>query len=371
MVPRRPILYATLLAALVGSLRADDNEVQLRIQDETVPPGGVVQMKADRYEVTPISGGRPGFQFDASVFDAFVGFGMFAPTGELAGAAVVDDNRAAISFVTTRIAPDDLPLLTVALRVRADAARGSSTTFSLDRSSTWTMNGTTLSTRVQAGEVTIGGSLAVSRVVPGQGVFPRGTVVSVSGMGFNRQTRLRVEDLEIDNVRYVTPTEMRFTLAETGDLTGKRLRLDNRDGSRVFYYSYTYGIPAAVSARPLLAATVPFFSGRTRTTANFGALPSMTSTQYTAVAVLNPGLTAAAVNVALYSPAGALLDASTVTLASGHRFALELSELFGGVPPPHDASIRVTSSQPIHMSRLLCDEGPWTVAPALSIDAIR
>jgi hypothetical protein len=182
---------------------------------------------------------------------------------------------------------------------------------------------------------------------------------------------LRVEDLEIEAVRYVSQTEMQFTLAATGDLTGKRLRLDNRDGSRVFYYSYGYGVPAAVSGRPLLAATVPFFSGRTRITADFGALPAMTSTQYAAVALLNSGLTDAAVAVALYSPAGELLDASVVSLLAGHRLALELSELFDGVPPPHDASIRVISSRPIHISSLLCDDGTWTVSPTLPADAIR
>jgi hypothetical protein len=372
MGPRRSFWFVVLvLAACVGSLRANDTEVRLRIQDETVPPGGVVQMKADRYEVTPISGGRPSFQFDASLFEDFVGFGMFAPTGELAGAAVVDHNRAAISYVTTRTAPGDLPLLTVALRARADAVRGSSTFFSLERSSTWTMDGTTLATRVEPGEITVGGSLAVSSVVPGQGVFPRGTVVSVRGMGFNRQTRLRVENLEIETVRYVSSTEMQFTLAATGDLTGKRLRLDNRDGSRVYYNSYTRGIADVVSRRPLLAATVPLFSGRTRTAAAFGVLPAMTSTQYAAVALLNPGLTNATVTVGLYSPAAALIDTSTVLLQSGHRLALELSELFDGVPPPHDASLRVMSSRPIHVSRLLCDEGAWTVSPALPADAIR
>jgi hypothetical protein len=367
---RRACLSALVAMALGASAMADDRRVQLRIEDETVPPGGVVQLKADRYDGTPISGGRSRFSFDASLFEHFVGFGMFSPAGELAGAAVIDGDRADISYVTTTAAPGDLPLLTIALRVRGDAVRGSRTSVSLDPSSTWTLNGATLTTRVQPGEVTVGGTLAVSSVVPGQGSFPAGTVVTVHGMGFNPQTRLRVEDAEIAAERAVSPTEMQFTLAETVNMTGKRLRLDNRDGSRVYYYSYTHGVTAATSTSPLLAATVPIFSGRLRTAAVFGALP-LTVNQYAALALLNPGLNGAVVNVALYSSIGTLLDDSSVSLPKGHRLALELSELLGGVPPPSGTWIRVTSSLPIHISRLLCDEGTWTVTPSLPTDATR
>jgi hypothetical protein len=372
MDPRKPILLAVVVGVLGASALADDRQVQVRIEDETVPAGGVVQLKLDRYEVTPISGGRPGFQYEASLFEDFVGFGMFAPTGELAGAAVIDGDRADISFVTTQTPPDDLPLLTVALRVRADARRGSRTSVSLDRSSIWwPPSGAALTTRVDSGEITVGGSLAVSGVYPGQGSFPAGTVVTVRGIGFNRETRLRVEDVEIGSVRFVSDTEMQFTLARTVDMTGKRLRLDNRDGSRVFYYSYTHGISAATSSRALLAATVPIFSGRLRSVAVFGALPPMTVNEYAAVALLNPTLSAADVRITLYSSAGALLDESSVSLPKGHRVALELSELFGGVPPPQGSWIRVSSSRPIHISRLMCDERTWTVTPALASQAAR
>jgi hypothetical protein len=352
-----------------GAVAADDREVQLRIRDEIVPPGGVVQLKAERYEVTPISGGRPSFRYDSSLFDGVDGLALFAPTGELAGAAVLDDESVNISYVTTRTAPGDLPLLAVSLRTRKDAARGSSTSFTLDRSSTWMLKGTAIDTRIEPATVTVGGSLAVSSVVPGQGSFPAGTVVSVWGMGFNKETRLRVEDTNIRAIRLVSPTEMQFTLAERTDMTGKRLRLDNRDGSRVFYYSYTHGIPAAVSSRPLLSTTVPIFSGTTRSVATFGALPPLPAGQYVALALLNPNLAAADVTVAAYSADGALFYWSSLALREGHRLALELSELLDGVSPPEGGWIRVTSSVPLHAARLLCDERAWTVTPALPTGA--
>ena len=366
MNSRKPILYAVLLLALNWSATADDDEVQVRIRDERVAPGGVVQMKVERYEVTPISGGRPKFSFNAGFFDDVVGIGMFAPTGELAGAALIDGDNVQISYVTTKTAPGDLPLLTVSLRVRKDAAPGSSTSFTLDPSSTWTLNGETIGTRVEAGEVTVGGSLSVSSVSPGQGVFPAGTLVTVRGLGFNRETRLRVEDVEITGVRTVSSTEMQFKLTEPANMTGKRLRLDNRDGSRVFYYSYSHGTPAATSTRPLLASTVPIFSGRTRTVSKFGPLPVMTASQYAAVALMNPGAAAADVTIGVYLSDGTLWDWSSLSLGAGQRLSLELSELLHSATPK-GARIRVTSSRPIHAFRLLCDEGAWTATPALPL----
>ena len=363
-------LRISLCVALVGFAGsvpiADDAEIRLRVRDETIAPGGVVQMKVERYEGTPISGGRPRVSYDESVFEGFVGFGMFAPAGELAGAAVVDGNRADISFVTTKIAPGDLPLLTVALRARRDAMIGSRTSFSLDPASIWTLNGEDLQTRIQPATVTVGGTLSISSVVPGQGWFPAGTVVSVRGIGFDAGTRLRLEDTAITRVRVVSPTEMQFTLVDETDMTGKRLRADKRDGSRVYYYVYTRGVAAAVSTRPLLARTVPIFSGTLRSVANFGVLPAAAVGQYAAMALLNPGLTSATVTVSAYSGARTLIGRSTFALGEGQRLALDLSELLGFAPPA-GSWIQVTASQPIASSQLMCDELAWKVTPALAI----
>ena len=74
------------------------------------------------------------------------------------------------------------------------------------------MNGSTVRSRVRPGMVTVGGSVAITDVIPGEGWFPAGTVVSVRGVGFNSRSRLRVDGIAINNVRFVSPTEMRFTL---------------------------------------------------------------------------------------------------------------------------------------------------------------
>ena len=361
--------------------------LSLRILDETAPAGGMVQMKVRSYEVTPISGGRPLFSFNTELFDGVAGVGMFASTGELAGAAVVDGNHVAIAYVTTTPFTGNYPLLTVALRIRHDVAAGSRTLFTLDPSSLWNLNGTVLRTavsgtmvgtavsgtvagtrRVSPAIVTVGGSVAITNVIPGEGWFPAGTVVSVRGLGFNSDSRLRV-DTAVTAVRVVSSTEIQFTLAQAANMTAARLRVVNANTSTTTYYSYMRGIPAATSGRTLLSTTQPIFSGTTRSLATFGPIPAMNGTQYAALALQNPNLASANVTIGLYAADGTLLHSSLRPLENGYRLTLELSELFDGVAPPPGASVRVTSSLPIEVFGLLCDEGRWTVTPRLPTEA--
>src|SRR5262245_32120926 len=87
--------------AWVVSAANDGTELRLRILDETAPPGSIVQMKVRTTEVTPISGGRGDFTFDQNAFEAVEGIGLFAPNGEVAGAAVVDGGRVRLAYMTT------------------------------------------------------------------------------------------------------------------------------------------------------------------------------------------------------------------------------------------------------------------------------
>jgi hypothetical protein len=362
----------TCVFALAASAAGgrDTPDLKFRIADETAPAGGTVQMKVRTTEVTPISGGRGRLSFNAAFFDGVSGIGVFAPTGEVAGAAVADGNQVAIAFVTTTPVTGDYPVLTVALRIRPDIAAGSRTTFTLDPSSRWILNGAVVPARVSPGTVTAGGSVAISDVAPGEGWFPAGTVVSVRGMGFNTLSRLRVDDIAIA-VQLVSSTEMRVTLREAANMTAAMVRVDNPDGSRSTYHSYMRGIPAATSGRALLSTTYPIFSGTTRSLSTVGPIPEMNSAQYTALALQNPNLSGAEVTIELDAADGTLLHSSTRSLENGYRLTLELSELLDGVAPPPGASVRVASSVPIEVFGLLCDEAASTVTPLLPAEANR
>ena len=131
-----------LLFALGVSAAAErDSDLTFRFRDETAPAGATVQMKLEDTEGTPISIGRPTFAFNADMFAGVDGIGVFAETGEAAGAAVIDGNSVTINYVTTTPVTGDHPIMTVTLRIREDAATGSRTQFTLNPSSVWTVAG--------------------------------------------------------------------------------------------------------------------------------------------------------------------------------------------------------------------------------------
>lgn len=364
------LMFLLALGASPVGRSSDDDDLHLRIEDEKAPPGGVVQMKVETTDGEPISGGRPGTFLDMASFSDLVGIGLFAVTGEAAGAAVIDGNHVAISYLTTEPSTGDPPVLTLSLRIRPDAPVGGRTRVAFDSPSLWSFNGAMVSAQVDPGVVTVSGNTraAISEISPGDGPYPAGTVVSVRGIGFSSRTRLKL-DFDVTNERLVSPTEMRFTLRRTTNMTGQRIRIDNPDGSRTTFYSYARSTPAEISGRPLLARTYPIFSGTRRSVAAFGTIPEMHGRQYIALALQNPQLTSANVTIALHAADGALVQTASRSLQSGYRLALELSELFDGIAPPPGGSVRVSASLPIQMFDLLCDEGAWTVTPRLAVDA--
>src|SRR6185295_11795679 len=108
MMRRKPAIGVISFFALClfasgvnASGRKGTSELSFRVLDETVPAGAMAQMKVVTTEVTPISGGRPKFSFDSTLFDGVSGIGMFAPSGEVAGAAIPDGDRVSITYVTT------------------------------------------------------------------------------------------------------------------------------------------------------------------------------------------------------------------------------------------------------------------------------
>lgn len=365
----KPWLAVTLVLALGVSAagRSNDDDLHLRVEDEKAPAGAVVQLKLETTDGEPISGGRPTTFLNFASFEEVVGIGVFAPNGEAAGAAVIDGNHVAISYVTTEPATGGAPVLALSLRLRPDAPIGSRTRVDFEDPSLWSSNGTVVEARIDPGTVTVSGSerAAISEVYPGDGQYSAGTVVSIRGTGFSSRSRLRL-DMDATNVRLVSANEMRFTLRQTTNMTGQRIRIDNPDGSRTTFYAYARGRAAATSGRTLLAKAHPIFSGARRPAATFGPVPAMHGLQYAALALQNPHLTGVSVTLALHAADGALVHSTTRALAGGHYVALELSELFDGVAPMPGASMRVTASLPIQMFELLCDEGAWTLTPRLA-----
>jgi hypothetical protein len=163
---------------------------------------------------------------------------------------------------------------------------------------------------------------------------------------------------------------MQFTLAQAAEMRGVRLTAQNPENTDV-YYAYMRGITSAVSSRTLLAAVEPIFSVTPHAVATFGPVPSLSANQYGALALQNSNVDDVAIGIALYDPDGALVYESARTLESGHRLAMEASELLDGVAPASGSFVVVSASAPIDAIGLLCDEGLWTVLPVLPLEAQR
>jgi hypothetical protein len=366
----RVAVVVVLGATMFASGGDGGTHITLRIPNEMSPAGGMVQMKVLTTEVTPISGGRPGFSFDASLFDAAAGFGMFNPGGgDTAGAAVITDNHVQISYASTVTLDASYPILTMALSVRPDVPAGWQTLFSMDPDSIWNFSttGTPITAKpITPATVAVGGTISITDVIAGEGVMPAGTVISVRGIGFDGRTQLHVNDTSVKPFNVVSPNELRYTLPQATNVTGLKIIVANPDNSDT-YYAYLRGIPAAVSARTLLATVEPIFALNARQVARLGPFGPLGASQYAALALQNPRVdgTDAVVSISLRAGDGTTIHQSTLTLASRHRLALELSELLDGFAPAAGDYVIVTASAPIDVFGLVCDEGAWTVAPSL------
>lgn len=342
---------------------------EVRVLEETVPPGGIAQMKVALTDPSPISSGGTGIFFDSSVFGGIDGIAAFTPGGDVMGAAWVQGNKVNARFLSPQGnlgATLDYPIMTIAAEVKPGAPVGSKTVVTLDPSASfWSdLLGHAYVQIIKPGWLKVGGSISVRNVVPGGGMQPAGSIVRLDGLGFVSGTSVQVDGVSIASTRIVSPTEIDLTLGESADMHGKRIRVRNPDGSAGTYYSYLRASNLGASSRTLLASTVPIFSTATLSTGAFSPTvfwPSP-SAQFNGIALQNSSPGTVSATIALLSAAGASLAQSTISLPSYTRYVRELSEVFGMLPPA-GSSVRVSASAAIQMLALAGDDSANTVQP--------
>jgi hypothetical protein len=148
-------------------------------------------------------------------------------------------------------------------------------------------------------------------------------------------------------------------VAEATNIAGKKIEVTNPDGSRDLYFSYLRGVPLGHSNDPLLNRTVPIFANVTHSLAVFG--PG----QFTGVALQNPNLEPAVIDVAIFSGSGTLLGNAELTLPSGRRIMRDTSEVVPGVQA--GSYLVVTSAMPVQVFAFAADSQAGTVTPLLPL----
>ncbi len=335
------------------------NAMEVRTLSEKVPAGGTVQVKFLLTQPRPIASGGSSFFMNAFSID---GVSIFSPSGQTAGAAVVNNGTLYLSVIS----PDsgfgtnlDYPFLTLTLDIPASAPTGSITPLQLGNAVFQGPSGPLTFSDPKPGTLTIGGSISVRGVFPGGGTQPAGTVISVRGTGFVPGTKVATK-MKTSNPVYVSSTEMRFTLLETTTMDTQSIQATNPDGSQVVFFSYLRGLPLQVPSRALWQQTEPVFQAVTHALATMN-VPSLANGQFVGLAVQNP-TTGPAVVTFYQQRTGATAN---VMLAPGQRVMDDLAVLLGGAGLTAGDAITISATSAVQILGLLGDENAWTVAPFL------
>jgi uncharacterized membrane protein YgcG len=352
-------------------LAAQTSLPTIRVSSETAPPGGLAQMKVLLTSPKPITSGNMDLDMSDVSFDSIDGIALFNSSGDVGGAAVVNNGKVNVQFTSpkgTFGVDADYPLLTVALTLSNSVVPGQSFPVTLNPSaSIWDdLLGAPIAFEFQQGKIAVGGSVSITNVIPGGGTLPGGATFSIYGIGFTPQTKVSLRGVNASNIQYVSPTQFVVTLRETGTLDGALITVQNPDNSIDTYYSYMRGVPVGQSSRALLARTTPVFS---IATANEAILPSTISSQvnpdyFTALALQNPNAASVNVTVEAHTANGALMGSQLVTLPSGARISREVSEWFGATLPT-GGYLHIASAQAVQVLGLLGNDRSGVVLPVM------
>ncbi|HSM85331.1 MAG TPA: hypothetical protein VLT16_04235 [Candidatus Limnocylindrales bacterium] len=341
--------------------------VSLAVKSSTIPPGGTFQFQLMLTEPKPIgnSSTRP------TLPSGSTGISLYDPIGITAGVAIVNNSGIQITATSPKDTfgsnPDsDYPILTIAVPIPATATVGSTFPLSIDTANSFWMDptGQPYPQEVKGGVLKIGGTMAISDVVPGGGFQPAGTRISIFGMGFTPLSQVDFSGVTLtaSDFTFVSPTEMDVVLPQGLRMDGTRVRVRNENGEVTTYFSYLRAHNLGQSTHPLVAQSYPLFSRQQYTSGTLAWTRS--GTTFTALALQNPGTTAAEVTVEMMSATNQVLGSFSFPLAAYSKMTRDLQEFFA-TPPAEATSVHIVSTQSIQLLGLLGDDASGNVAPVL------
>ena len=362
-----------VVVCLAGCLGAAAQTVPttVRVTTDTVPAGGLAQMKVLLTSPKPIVSGDMAVDLSAVSFSSIDGISLFSNTGDVSGAAVVKGGQVNVQFTSPNATfgtVTDYPLLTIALTVSNTALPLQVFPVVLNpAASVWQgLLGTSGTFEFQQGSITVEKSTAVNitNVIPGGGSIPANGTFTIVGTNFSPQTKFAFRNLSVSGTTYVSPTQVVATVRSAGLLDGTLIQVQNPDKTTDSYYSYMRGVPLGQSTVPLLAVTTPVFSIQTATQAILPPTisPLVNPAYFTAIALQNPNVLPATIAVEAHNASGALTGVATVTLPFRARLTREVAELLGA-PLPTGGYLRVLSSQPVQVMGLLGNTQTGVVLP--------
>lgn len=337
------------------------------VQDATIPPGGLFQFQLLLTEPKPIGHGstRPSLPPGP-----VRGIALNDPIGQTVGVAIVDNSGVRVNFSSPQASfgtdPNlDTPILTIAQPISASTPVGQTFPLSINLpDSFWfDASGQPYPQEVKSGTLTIGGTQAISDVEPGSGLQPAGTTIRILGIGFTAGEQVNIEGTNVgpSDIHFISANEIDVILRSAVEMDGTRVRVRSNTQKSI-YFPYFRAQAVGASTHALLAECYPLFSRTTYTSATLSW--NRTGSQFTGLALQNPGSNAANVTVQMLSSTGDVLGSVNLSLAVGTKITRDLLELFAGAPAAA-ASVKVTSAEPIQVLGLLGDDATGDVEPVI------
>ena len=371
------------------------NGVSLSVASVTVPPGGLLQIQVSLTEPKPILKGKQGILFASSavraaalpLLSAFAASAvpgaaallppanplsvvrdatLFGPGGNVSGVAVLGSSGLQVFFKSPAMTFGtnvDAPVITVSMPVSSRAAVGQTVNLMLDPNTTQWFDPTSAlyPVEVKPGLLTVGGTLSITDIIPGEGIVPAGQIIVIKGFGFDSQSKVQVNEATVSGTQFISSNELHITLSTAFDLRGKRVRLENRAHELVTYFPSGRSELIGISSHPLIADSYPFFAETVWTAAYFR--PSAVGTVFTGLALQNRHSAAASVTLQLRTAAGGLLSTQKMTLAAGTHIVRDVAEMLPTGMALIGTSLKVSSNLPVQMLGMRGDDASGVVLP--------
>jgi hypothetical protein len=360
----RAFLLGVLVTAALGAraqtatTAAAAAPLSLKVLDESAPPGGAIQLEVSATEPKPIIIGSGHIR-------AIPGpvLGIVLPGNpDAAGTAV-----SASDGVTIRLLSPSGNLGLLADTPVVDIVVGIPTTTKVGTTSSLALDGLVFSgpqgpyaPQIKPGIFTAKNIVSITNVIPGGGLLPAGSTVSIAGAGFLPGSSVEIDGATLSGTSVVSGSRIDVTLAGALQLDAKRVTVRNPDGTRSRYYSYLRAASLSPSSDALLAATDAVYPVQPISSAAF---PSVSSSGFMGFALQNPGAAAAQITIQLRS-ASAVIATASLTLPPRTEVSRSAAELFGSLPASSNV-LSVSSSLPVQMLGLLGDSAAGTVTPVL------
>lgn len=357
--------------------------LSMAVGSATVPTGGIFQYQLLLTEPKPIGNGTTRPNIPSGPVGPVRGVAVNDSSGQAVGIAVIDGTTMGISINSpgASLGTDvDYPLLVLTMPVVATSGQFPMT---MDPSSTF-FNGSNEYSILEntPGSLTIGGTMSITDVIPGGGPMAPGDTVKILGMGFNADTKIQMNNVNLGATNLVSSTEVDVTIASlckpevnpcqpvaSLPLDGDRIRAINTNSNEtVEYFSYDRTDDAPGSSNNSLVNLVhPMFSQQHFVTGTFPFKAG--GSQFTGVALQNTDAsTGATVQIDLLDVNGNSVASPAAVLLVGARKKLvrDIADLFTGIPSSAvTVKVTVTTGPPVKMLGMLGDTSSRSVVPVV------